>query len=429
MNIHDLLRAAADHQAQSHGIDDSLTEALTRWESDPRERRRINDLADLLDAQDALFDEALAALERDDLDAAEALVQQCLELDIEGADELQRMLSVCRARSQVVLPDPLSTTPSWKPLDDWDDRRQAQPTLHPGPEIAAAGACTSGTWRAWRTWRNLVVHTYFANREPPKLAPLLRAVSPDFVSQGVSPDITPWLFCRVGTIGEGQTRLTRLLLLALEADTDSVRDRLCEPWGQHVWLFSRESSLRNRTLNLPFSAAMVRVAAGWRSRLAGAEVGTYMGAEPERRRAADVLAPYPFTYLRPDTPLREALDQLLAGGESALPVREAGMVVGTVAIVDLVGATRDGASDQPVSAVMRKPVFAKAATPIDEVRDLLIQDSAGLVTVVDDDGTVAGHITPVTALAGHTSTPPPTSPRSSSGLITADLEDLLLETG
>jgi CBS domain-containing protein len=180
---------------------------------------------------------------------------------------------------------------------------------------------------------------------------------------------------------------------------------------------------------LPYSAytrALVRTltATCW-SRGASSRGGT----ESEPRRAADVVAPYPFTYLRPTTPLREALEQLLAGGESALPVKEAGMVVGTIALVDLVEATRDGTGDQPVSTVMRKPVFTRATTPIDEVRDLLIQDSAGMITVVDDNGTVAGHITPVTALAGHTSTPPRSTQRSSSGLITAGPEDLLLSAG
>lgn len=420
MNIHDLLRAAADRHAHNHGTDDTLTEALARWEGDPREHRRINDLADLLDAQDALYDEALAALDRDDLDAAQVLVRQCLDLDIEGADELQRMLSVRRAAAQGVLSDPPSTTASWTPLDDWDDQPQPQqPVLRTGAEFAAA----AGTWLKlnWAHHGDLglpALITEVKHRE--RLGLISRS---GLLTHGVSPDFVFYLASHCS----GQDRPAVLVV-----DFDRARECSAEWWGRS-WaqrIRHDEPCVTKLLLHSPSSAGtglVVGMLAACRSRLARADVGTYIGTEPEPepRRAADVLAPYPFTYLPPDTPLREALDQLLGDGESALPVREAGMVVGTVALVDLVEATRDGTSDQPVSTMMRKPVFAKATMPIDEVRDLLIQDSAGLVTVVDDDGTVAGHITPVTALAGHTSTPSRTSPRSSSGLITADLEDLL----
>jgi hypothetical protein len=57
----------------------SFTEACRRVDSDPRERQRISDIADLLDAEETLYTEARAALGRGDQHTALPLLRQCAE--------------------------------------------------------------------------------------------------------------------------------------------------------------------------------------------------------------------------------------------------------------------------------------------------------------------------------------------------------------
>ena len=54
-----------------------FTEACRRVDSDPRERQRILDIADLIDADDVIHEQAVAAAERGDLATAVPLLRRC----------------------------------------------------------------------------------------------------------------------------------------------------------------------------------------------------------------------------------------------------------------------------------------------------------------------------------------------------------------
>ena len=137
------------------------------------------------------------------------------------------------------------------------------------------------------------------------------------------------------------------------------------------------------------------------------------------RTAADVLVPYSIPELSPEDPIEDALERMIAGHDQALPVRDNGWVAGIVTLTDAVASGRSGTAREPVSSIMHKARYAKTDTPIDTIRDLLIADSTGLLAVLDGDGSLAGYISPLTALAGHTDTEATGSLTRSSGLITS----------
>lgn len=69
--------AETDHtRADEQAIRD-FNEACKRVDTDPRERRRIRDIVDLGDADDLIYGQALAAIDRGDHDAAFPLLRRC----------------------------------------------------------------------------------------------------------------------------------------------------------------------------------------------------------------------------------------------------------------------------------------------------------------------------------------------------------------
>jgi hypothetical protein len=96
VNIDDLLRDLAETLAgaPNASADDKLREDFTlicrRVDESPAEQQRINDIADLLDAEEYLYDQALAAVGRGDQDTAAALLRRCAEA---GAGESAWLLA------------------------------------------------------------------------------------------------------------------------------------------------------------------------------------------------------------------------------------------------------------------------------------------------------------------------------------------------
>jgi tetratricopeptide (TPR) repeat protein len=66
----------------------AFADACRRFDHDARERQRIRGLADLIDAEDARYEEAMMALERGDTAAAEGLLRRAANAGIGEADYL-----------------------------------------------------------------------------------------------------------------------------------------------------------------------------------------------------------------------------------------------------------------------------------------------------------------------------------------------------
>ena len=72
----DQLTESDNTPADEQAIRD-FNEACKRVDTDPRERQRIRDIADLVDADDLIYGQALAAIDRGDHDAAVPLLRRC----------------------------------------------------------------------------------------------------------------------------------------------------------------------------------------------------------------------------------------------------------------------------------------------------------------------------------------------------------------
>jgi ferritin-like metal-binding protein YciE len=83
---------------------DAFTAACRRVDSDSKERQRIRDLADSIEAEDATYQQAMTALEEGDIATADPLLRRAASLGIGEADDLladllkQRMVGCRRAR-------------------------------------------------------------------------------------------------------------------------------------------------------------------------------------------------------------------------------------------------------------------------------------------------------------------------------------------
>ena len=84
MSIDDLLRDLAKTltdvpEGAGEELHEEFIRACRHVDEDPREQQRIDDIADLLDAEETLYAQAVAAAERGDTDTAVPLLRQCAE--------------------------------------------------------------------------------------------------------------------------------------------------------------------------------------------------------------------------------------------------------------------------------------------------------------------------------------------------------------
>lgn len=91
----------AGYAASPEAVRD-FTAACERVDSDPRERQRIQDIADLTEAGDLIYGQALAALRRGDRDAALPLLRWS---DGAGIGESDRLLAVLESVDRAVTPE------------------------------------------------------------------------------------------------------------------------------------------------------------------------------------------------------------------------------------------------------------------------------------------------------------------------------------
>jgi serine/threonine protein kinase len=88
--LRDLAESFKDEMPAAGKAARAFTEACRQADDDPRERQRLSDLADLLDAEETLYAEARAALERGDKHGALPLLRQCAKT---GTGEAHWMLA------------------------------------------------------------------------------------------------------------------------------------------------------------------------------------------------------------------------------------------------------------------------------------------------------------------------------------------------
>jgi CBS domain-containing protein len=418
----------------------NLARAVQRWSTDPEERRRIRDLGDLLDAETTLYEQATAALDRGDLDTAETLLRQCADMQLGDAQELLDELLARREADNDSGTEPpggdVGDTPAAPPVAA-EDASSPRHTLFLAPHHGTALVDPAvdpiflglGTAAMLRNRRRLLVFTESsADRDHfQNLTRLLKTYHAEFVitggNQGADCHLDWRLMPDVAVVGVDRD------LVAFQAkyfrfcgDPDQLAGRCVRNLVTHA-LDCVSPGLGGvaRLVGEMFSTCVDHGLSGPR-RFPLWDPAERVTPPSAPRTAADVLVPYSIPELSPDDPIEDALERMLAGHDQALPVRDSGWVAGIVILTDAVASGRSGTAREPVSSIMRKTRYAKTDTPIDTIRDLLIADSTGLLPVLDADGSLAGYVSPLTALAAHTDTGDGTAPSSqkrSSGLITS----------
>ncbi|MBI4788954.1 MAG: HlyC/CorC family transporter [Chloroflexi bacterium] len=96
-----------------------------------------------------------------------------------------------------------------------------------------------------------------------------------------------------------------------------------------------------------------------------------------------------------ELPLRTALDVIIAGSHSRVPVYEDSLdhVVGLLYAKDLIRILRDGQADVALRSVLRPPHFVPESKPLDELLQELQQSKVHMAIVVDEYGGTAGIVT------------------------------------
>jgi hypothetical protein len=86
MRVEEAITALATSQAAAGPADDqavrTFIEACDRADRDVREQQRVRDIADLVDAEDALYAQAVAALDRSDREVALPLLRRCAKAGV-----------------------------------------------------------------------------------------------------------------------------------------------------------------------------------------------------------------------------------------------------------------------------------------------------------------------------------------------------------
>ncbi|MEU8251633.1 CBS domain-containing protein [Nonomuraea sp. NPDC048916] len=369
--------------------------ALREELQDTSERQRIADLGDLLDAEDALYDEAVAAIERGDAALAERLLRRCAALGDPSAEEL--LADLATEFSPESEPAEALRRPADTPGITFLAGANSPLRLAGADLVRARNLIAHGQSE---DLRHLIVDSRGGSLSSPsprgKETRKRHGKAPVAEVQRHLAKLVLYTVVQEAAL---ERRVSSLLLECNRSILDCGADVICNT-GDKVWAidvkFSRFGGCRK---DLCVPGAFV-TSPFWQSLL------TVLQREPRSGRlAADVLTPYPVPHVDINDYVADALDRLLAGGHEALPVGDHGTVLGTVTLADLAGQARSDGLAQRVVSVMRPPVYIQADASLDEVRDRLLDSSTGLLVALRADGTIAGYVTAETALAGHTEAP------------------------
>lgn len=457
MSIEDVLRDLARTLADvPEGTGEELREefirACRRVDDDPREQQRIDDIADLLEAEETLYAEARATADRGDIDTAVPLLRQCAEAGIgEAAWLLARLLEDIGNTSEAMI---------WyqRAHDDGDTRAdQKLAALYAWPHLLASIAGSpqeDHAATATRTRHVGISHEHNSAlisaaadlADPaPGFSTLLELLA-GLVQRAPDPDNAPAeslltasvllpVFSDPGSdhlasaadmwraVGQARNYLAHdtTCLACLAHDSFRVKARLVKKLAKIEALqavYARGLVHRDlKSANVRLAVGEPRVidfyfgisrAPGWRlyckdyDRPCPANLGRYLAARWDTRLpvrepiAADVmLPPSEVPECRPDTTLIEALERLVQSGAQALPVCEMSRVAGIVTLADLARHINDHlgvpSATETVKVLMRPATIVPADTPLSAIAQALADD--GIIVVSGSGERPVGYVT------------------------------------
>lgn len=407
--------------------------ACERADSDLREQRRIRDITDLIEAEDVIYAQAIAALDRGDHAAAVPLLRRSADA---GIGDSAWFLAVALEKT-----GDLAEALTWyaRAAEDGDERaasRLAAEQLPAEPDSPAAGQeSTSGRcpvgvpgWSLpWPTspdgGRDALFVSYHGSRDALECRPLdeelvaardailsvVIATCPDADHTGAA-----WWRDRPGG---NRWRVEVKQLMSPQARRMAWRKMLtssCLACGPDVMLSgitipAAAACLSSRMPEdgwarfLPFLYRAGDLPTWWPVPLVGADRPLVPRVIRGGLTAGDVMLPLPeVPALAPDATVHEALEQVLRSGARAMPVREGGQVAGVIVLADLAQIVYQAPgmpSIQRVATLMRPATTVPAGMPLDMARPAAASDPAGFLVVVRPDGSAAGYLTPEVLLS------------------------------
>jgi CBS domain-containing protein/tetratricopeptide (TPR) repeat protein len=456
VNIEDLIKDLAEPGPPDEQAIRDFTEACRQVDEDPRERQRYRDIADLIEAEDALYAQAVAALGRGDHDTALPLLRMAAERSVGDAAWL--LAATLDKRGEA---DEAAT---WyeRAARDGDSRAEAALGARQtpgivtartdiltldflasdlaGPAADAASPAVAMLWPVRQPPRGSFIARTCTHRPEASdftllsgtagWRPLAIDVAIDAVVFLADPgQHSPWsgagfslrpLSCLTQRLG----RLNRLTDADLEpaapcrlqiisacsaaGDNDAYRVVHLGTWpSRRHWAAADLAGLPSRYDEAAYLAAREALALlGNSARYAGAHraVVPWPGRRsPGGTVAGQVMIPYAvLPVLAPDTTVDAALEEMLRSGEPALPVGEDPAVAGVVTLAGLARSVRDSRgvpSIQRIEALMQPAVEMPMDAPLAAVRAAMYRGDGGLVVVRGPGGGVAGYITASSLLA------------------------------
>ena len=429
MNINDLLRdlarAITEVPERTGELRDEFIRACRRFDDDPREQQRIDDIADLLDAEETLYAQARAAADHGDTDTAVPLLRQCAEVCTGEAAWLLAQL----------LEDLGNTTEAsiWyqRAHDDGDNRaaeRLAALHARPRPHADNTGSPRDGEHAvaAIQDAPETLVRPGHSSHIWPTISAVTTADFDCYAALRVVLVQLAYDAANVHTEGLLSKRILRFMvsdpgidhartlkyICAALSETRNylahdpswmIKDRLAAKLAKNQ-LEAREFMLaRGRTpasmlwLCSACSADQSQASAAWalrwrrdcedQGRPCPTNLGRlYAAGQWDARRparepiAADVMLPRSeVPECAPDTALIQALERLVQSGTQALPVCERSRVAGIVTLADLARHINDHqgvpSATKTVKALMRPATIVPAHTPLSAIAQAIADDS------------------------------------------------------
>lgn len=437
--------AETDHARACEQAIRGFNEACKRVDIDPRERRRIRDIADLVDADDLIYGQALAAIDRGDHDAALPLLRRCaatgigesawlLAIVLEELGKPEAILWYARAasegdqRAETKLAE-LRTRPVLAPSTADDDSRDRLLVMTEGIEELSAVALTEEAERLRAITDMLTIPAPLALSVQP-FALWLADLHLQSDRQSLRSQLLRFLIERYQA-HLVNIRSACLADLACQPPIFEVKSALHSAWRNELmqWLVKRPHPTIGADVMYPLLSMpnpQVRLMGyhnawlgsvywesaahhGLSSRSATARIALLTAGRAwqlpgiREETAADVMLPVEsVSAITPDTTVHDALEHILRSGAKALPVLDRSDVTGVVALSDIaehMHRTRGLPSILRVETLMHPPVTVTADTPLPDVMTVAASDPAGLLVVTSEDGMPTGYLTHEVLLA------------------------------
>jgi CBS domain-containing protein len=390
-----------------------FNEACKRVDTNARERQRIRDIADLVDADDLIYGQALAAIDRGDHDGALPLLRRCADAGIgESAwllatvlDELAKpeaLLWYVRAaregdpRAEARLAE-RHPPPALAPSDPDGDPRSRLLLPNDLEEIRAVlKALTALT--ALPPPTSLAQLVFCPDWRDDLLCHLARPPHALFINSCVATRGPSW-DDRLPPVSNSQVAALVALFKDLPLPMlDHIRARrtpVTFAMAYHgAWLDGLSLAGGRCRSRRPASAPVPL--------LIDANCAWQLAATPEET-ATDVMLPLELvSTITPGSTVHDALEQMVRSGARALPVHDGADVAGVITLADIaehMHRAQGLPSIQRVTTLMRPPVTVPAEMPLPAVMTTAASNPAGLLIVITQDGAPAGYLTHETLLA------------------------------